>query len=216
MTLALNYNKKAMTFFAIFIVIVMGYFGGWWDDFFIHSSTANSLKPAVPSIEMSQTKLTGWEKGKKRWEIEAQKILQSTDGNFVYFQKITNGVAFSDKNKRVDFTAGWARWERIPELLYLGGGFEARVDDGTVNTEEALISYRTEELNSSTAVCLTQKDSSATAKTMRINFSKEEIILEGDVIILQKKDQVTAEGVIFNQKDETYQLIGPKEVTINP
>jgi hypothetical protein len=69
MTLALNCNKKVVPFLALFIILAMGYFGGWWDDFFIRSSTANSLKPAVSSIEMSQTKLTGWDKGKIRWEI---------------------------------------------------------------------------------------------------------------------------------------------------
>jgi LPS export ABC transporter protein LptC len=216
MTLTLNYNKKVVPFLGIFIILVMGYFGGWWDDFFIQRPAANTLKPAVPSIDMLQTKLTGWDKGKKTWEIEAQRIWQSADGNSVYFQKITHGVAFSAKNKRVDFKAGWARWERIHELLYLGGGLEAKVDNGTLETEDGVLNYRTEELNSNTGVYMTQKDSWATAKTLQVNFSKEEIELEGDVVLIQKKDQMVADGVIFNQKDETYQMIGPKEATINP
>jgi LPS export ABC transporter protein LptC len=216
MTLALNYNKKVVPFLILVIILAMGYFGGWWDGFFSGRSTTNSLKPAVPSIDMLQTRITGWDKGKKTWEIEARRMWQSADGNLIYFQKITHGIAFSVKNKRVEFKAGWARWEKMSEMLYLGGGLEATVDNSTMNTEAAVLNYRTEELNSTSAVRMTQNDSWATAKTMRINFSKEEIVLEGDVDLVQKEDQVTADGLIYNQKDETFQLIGPKGVTINP
>ena len=216
MTLALNYNKKVVPFLALFIVLGMGYFGGWWDDFFIQRSSTNSLKPAVPSIDMIQTQLVGWDKGKKTLEIEAGRIWQSADGNFVYFQKISHGIAFSVKDKRVEFKAGWARWEKMHELLYLGGGLEATVDNSTMYTEAAVLNYHTEELNSTSTVRMTQKDAWATAQTMRINFSKEEIDLEGDVTLVQKQDRVTADGLIYNQKDETFQLIGPKGVTINP
>jgi LPS export ABC transporter protein LptC len=216
MTLALNYNKKVVPFLAVFIILAMGYFGGWWDDFFIRHSPTNSLKPAVPSIDMLQTKLTGWDKGKKTWEIEARRIWQSADGNLVYFQNISHGVAFSVKDKRVEFKAGWARWEKMRELLYLGGGLEATVDNSTMYTEAAVLNYHTEELNSSSVVRMTQKDAWATAQTMKINFSKEEIDLEGDVTLVQKEDQVAADGLIYNQKDETFRLIGPKGVTINP
>lgn len=208
--------KRILPFLIALSIITAGCFGGWWDVFFIKSTPARSLKPAVPSIDMSQTKLTGWDKGKKSWEIEAHRIWQSADGNLVYFQKITHGVAFSMKDKRVDFTADWARWERLHELLYLGGGVEAKVDDSIVNTAEAVVNYRTEELTSSTAVRMIEKDTVATAKTMRIILSKEEIILEGDVVLIQKRDQVTADGVIFYHKDETYELIGPKGALINP
>jgi lipopolysaccharide export system protein LptC len=101
-------------------------------------------------------------------------------------------------------------------LLYLGGGLEAKVDDSIVNTAEAVVNYRTEELTSSTAVRLTDKDRVVTANTMRINLSKEEMVLEGDVVLIQKRDQVRADGVIFYNKEETFELIGPKGVLINP
>jgi LPS export ABC transporter protein LptC len=208
--------KRILPVLIFLSVIFIGHFGGWWDGFFTNTSPANSLKPAVPSIDMSKTKFVGWDKGKKSWEIEAHRIWQSSDGNLVYFKKITHGVAFSLKDKRVDFTAAWARWERLGQLLYLGGGLEAKVDDSIVNTAEAVVNYRTEELTSSTAVRLTDKDRVVTANTMRINLSKEEMILEGDVVLIQKRDQVKADGVIFYNKEETFELIGPKGVLINP
>jgi LPS export ABC transporter protein LptC len=208
--------KRLRPFLIILIIIIMGCFGGWWDVFFMKAAPTRSLKPAVPSIDMSQTKLTGWDKGKKSWEIEARRIWQSADGNMVYFQKIIHGVAFSMNDKRVDFTSDWARWERARELLYLGGGLEAKVDDSIVNTAEAIINYRTEELTSSTRVRVTEKETVATAKTMRIDLAKDELILEGDVVLVQNRDRVTADGVIFYHKDETYELIGPKGAIINP
>ncbi len=196
----------------------MGYFGGWWDNILIKKTpqpTVN-LKPAVPSIDMTQTQLTAWSEEKKDWEIEAERIWQSVDGNYIYFQKIEKGIAYSVKDRRVDFTAGWARWEKIREQLFLGDGLEARVEGSVILTNEATINYRTEEMICPGEVHLSKKDGWTTAKTMKIDFKKEEMFLEGDVVIVQKEDQATADGVIYNFDDEKFKLVGPKEVFINP
>jgi hypothetical protein len=208
--------KRILPFLIVLCVIIMGYFGGWWDISSVISPAAHSLRPVIPSIDMLKTKLTGWDQNKKSCEIEAHRTWQSADGNIVYFQKISHGVAFSMKDERVDFTASWARWERFPELLYLGGGLEAKVSNCMVRTKEAVVNYRKEEMTSSTAVRMTQKDTLVTARSMRIKLSEEAIILEGDVVLIQNKDQVVADSMIFHHKDETYELIGPKGVTINP
>ncbi|MGE5582257.1 MAG: LPS export ABC transporter periplasmic protein LptC [Bacillota bacterium] len=208
--------NKALAILAVVLILLMGYFGGWWDDFFIKSTPSQNLKPAVPSIDMTRTRLTGWKDDKKDWEIEAERIWQSSDGNFIYFQKISRGVAFSVKGKRVDFKAGWARWEKAPRLLYFGGGLEVRIDNSLVVTADGMLNYATEELICNHEVEMTRKDSRAYAKTMKINLPKDEILLEGGVLLIEKKDRVKADGVIFNDKDESYQLLGPKGVTIYP
>ena len=200
----------------VLFIAVVGYFGGWWDIRSAISPKAPSSKPMVPSIEMERTKLTGWDRGKKSWEIKARRIWQSADGNIVYFQKILHGIAFSMKGERVDFKAGWARWERIPETLYIGGGLEAKVSDCTVKTKEATIDYRKETLTSKTAVQMNQKDTLVTARSLQIKLSEEEMDLEGDVVLVQNNNRVAADGMKFYHKDETYQLIDPKGVTINP
>ncbi|HBE76741.1 MAG TPA: hypothetical protein DDW65_03005 [Firmicutes bacterium] len=209
--------KRLLPFIIGLTILMMGYYGGWWDYFLKRSSTpATTLKPAVPSIDIIKSKLAGWDKEKKSWEIEADRIWQTEDGSYVYFHKITHGVAYSVKDKRIDFTAGWARWERMKEMLYLGGNLEAKVDDITMKTVAAVLNYRTEKLTSDTGVQYNRKEAWATAQSIRVNFSEEEVTLEGDLVLVQNNDHITADGLIYNQKTETYHLIGPKGVMINP
>ncbi|HBF37491.1 MAG TPA: hypothetical protein DDW50_09245 [Firmicutes bacterium] len=208
--------RRILPFLIILGIAGMGYFGGWWDIASVISQPISSGRPRVPSINMMKTKLTGWDQDKKSWEIEARRIWQSADGNIVYFQKISRGVAFSMKNERVDFIAGWARWERIPEILYIGGGLEAKVSDCMVKTKEAEINYRNEVLTTSAGVQMTQQDTQVTAKSLEIRLAEEQMILEGDVVLVQNNNRVTANGMKFYHRDQTYQLIDPKGVTINP
>jgi LPS export ABC transporter protein LptC len=208
--------KRILPFLIILFIAVIGYIGGWWDVGSVVSRKVQSSKPAVPSIDMEKTKLTGWDEDKKSWEIEARRTWQSADGNIVYFRKITHGVAFSMKGEQVDFKAGWARWERIPQNLYIGGGLEAKVSDCIVKTKEAVIDYRKEIMTSKTAVQMNQKDTLVTAKSLEIKLSEEEMDLAGDVVLVQNKNRVAADGMKFFHKDETYQLIDPKGVTIIP
>ncbi len=208
--------KRICPFLILFFIAIVGYLGGWWDISFAISQKIQPNKPMIPSMDMETTKLTGWDQNKKSWEIEARRMWQSADGNIVYFQKIAHGVAFSMKSERVDFRAAWARWERIPEMLYIGGELEAKVADCIVKTKDAVIDYRKEMMTSETAVRLYQKDTLMTANRLQINLSKEEMDLEGDVALVQNNNRITAEGIKFYHKDETYQLIDPKGATINP
>ncbi len=208
--------KRVFPFLSLFFIAIVGHLGGWWDISSAISQKIQPNKPMDPGIDMETTKLTGWDQNKKSWEIEAGRMWQSADGNIVYFQRIPHGVAFSVKNERVEFRAAWARWERIPEMLYIGGGLEAKVTDCRVKTKEAVIEYRKEMMTSETAVRLYQKDTLITANRLQINLSKEEMDLEGNVIFIQNNHRFMAEGIQFYHKDETYQLINPKGATIIP
>lgn len=208
--------KRIVPFLVLFFIAIVGHVGGWWDISSVVSLKLQPNKPMVPGMDMETTKLTGWDQSKKTWEIEAGRMWQSADGNIVHFQRISHGVAFSVKSERVEFRAAWARWERIPQMLYIGGGLEAKVADCRVKTKEAVVDYRKEIMTSETAVRLYQKETLITANRLQINLSKEEMDLEGNVVLVQNNHRATAEGIQFYHKDETYQLINPKGATIIP
>jgi hypothetical protein len=208
---------KVISLILIVLIIIIGYFGGWWDDFFHKPPPIqSSLKPATPSIDISEARLTGWDGQKKAWEIEARRIWQATDGNLVYFEEIGQGIIFSETEKRVDFKAGWARWEKLNGKLYIGAGLDAEMEEGKFSTREGMMDFRSQELVCQDHIHFSHKDITASADSMNVNFLKEELLLEGNIELIQNNNQVRAKGLWYDLKEEKYHLIEPKEVTLNP
>jgi lipopolysaccharide export system protein LptC len=212
---------KTLTIIFIVLVIGLGWMGGWWDiirdELWLHSvDSTKPLRPDPPSIVITRPRLIGWQDYKKSWEIEALRIWQSAEGNRIHFQKIINGVVFSVKDKRVDFSAEWARLEKASSDLYLGGGLEAKIDQGGFTTSEGVMNYKREELLCPKEVIYTENDTLIKAQKMIIKFSKDEILMEGDVELIEKKDQMKANGLLYNTKEKKYYLIDPKGITLYP
>ncbi len=212
---------KTLAVIFIIMMIGLGWMGGWWDiirdEFWLHSAnSAVSSRPNSLNMVITDSRLTGWQENKKSWEIEAKKIWQSDTGNRIYFQEISNGVVFSVEDKRVDFSAKWARLEKISSNLYLGGGLDAKIDQGNFSTTEGVMNYKKEELLCPKEIIYSENDTVIKAKKMRINFSKDEIFLEGDVELIEKKDQMKAGGLLYNTKEKKYYLIDPQGITLYP
>ena len=123
--------------------------------------------------------------------------------------------SFQYVTRRVEFKAGWVRWMKLLNEMQIGGGLEARFDEGIFTVEEAVMHYQNDELSTSQPVLFRDKDLTIKANAMRLNLKDEILILEGGVELQQGKDRVRAEGLIYNMKDETYQVISPKEVHLN-
>jgi lipopolysaccharide export system protein LptC len=215
----LNFKLLTMVFWAMFISL--GHFGGWWDEittglFSKKTIQVSRPRPEPPAILIAQPKLIGWEDYKKSWEIEAAKIWQSSSGSQYHFKNISNGVAYSVKDKRVDFIAGWARLERNRSELYLGGGLEAKIDEARIKTTESMINYKQEEMVCPKEVVYQKNDTIIKARKMIIRLKKDEILLEGDVRFFEKKDQMKADGLLYNTKEKKYYLITPKEIILYP
>ncbi|HYH03452.1 MAG TPA: LPS export ABC transporter periplasmic protein LptC, partial [Bacillota bacterium] len=133
----------------ILLVLVLGWYGGWWDGLItpvVQPKTAPA-KPNVPGINLYKTKLTGWDKHKKAWEIEAKQIWQSSDGNITYFEKIDKGIIFAVKGQTAYFKAGWARWEKPWSVLYIGGNLTVTVDRHEFRTKEVIMRFQNQELS---------------------------------------------------------------------
>lgn len=208
---------KIATVLVLILGLTLGYFGGWWDGIFQKDDPPQpKLSPAGPGIDISEVKLVNWDKQKKEWEIRAKRIWQTVEGNLVYFENIEEGVAYSVKNQNVKFKAGWARWEKIRGKLYIGGGIEAGLDKGNFSTSEAEVNFRTQEMICNQPVQLNREDLFVKAKTMRINFSKEELFLEGDVELIQNNNLIRSSGLVYNLKEEKFHLVEPREVTLVP
>lgn len=214
-------NFKLLTTLFFIMTIVLGYWGGWWDEigaglFPSATVTETPPQPDPPAIVITRPKLTGWQDLKKYWEIAAVKIWQSDNGNLIHFEKITSGVVFSVKDKRVEFVAAWARLDRPRSELYLGGGLTAKVDQSTITTGEGFINYKAEEMYCPKAVIYQENERTIKANQMKIRFKKDEILLEGDVQFIEKNDQMNADGLLYNIKEKKYYLIAPKGITIYP
>lgn len=216
----LNFKLLTVVFLGLFIAL--GHFGGWWDEIgaelFSKATTPVSRpKPDPPVIAIAQPQLIGWEDQKKSWEIEASKIWQfKNDNNQYRFENISHGVVFSVKDKRVDFTAGWARLERNRSELSLGGGLEATIDEASIKTSEGMMNYKQEEMICPKPVIYQKNDTIIKARKMIIHLKKEEILLEGDVQFFENKDQMRSDGLLYNTKEQKYYLISPQEIILYP
>lgn len=197
--------------------ILLGYFGGWWEIFY--QGTANSIKTVQPSQPASVTydgELTGWEDHELAWRIKAVKIWESSDGNQVYFEDISEGIIYTENDGEVYFKAKWARWEKAREELNISGGLEAYRGDEFFSTAEAVMKYKTEELHSLAPLEYHDQDLQVKADQMKMKFKAEEIWLEGNVELIQEGDVARADGLIYWRKDKKFKLIKPKEAVIKP
>jgi LPS export ABC transporter protein LptC len=198
-------------------IVALGCWGGWWDGLFIPGKAVKQThsQPANQGENLYQTKLVGWNDRQKVWEIEADHIWQSTDQNITYFNKVSSGVIFSVKGKRVTFHAGWARWEKSWANLYIGGNIVVYVDKYQFVTKEVVMRYHKQELTCVHPVKLTGPHTVVRAQKMTIKPDEEEVKLEGDVSLEQNEDLVTTKALIFNLKEESYQLIEPGGIILN-
>ena len=196
--------------------IVIGWYGGWWDGFRPGKTVSKSIpKPPAPQLQVARTELTGWDNGSKTWEIRADRIWQDNQGDILNFERISDGVIFSVKERRVDLKAGWARFEKFTNRLFIGGGITARIREGTLETPEAVMNFRSGEMLCRQGVSFRGQDAVMQAARITVNFEREELHLEGGVELSQNGHSLKAAGVIYNLKTEEYRLIEPRGVTIN-
>lgn len=208
--------KLALYLVAILLIFLMGQYGGWWDGMFSQTPVAEieTPQPKNPSIVIETSKLTGWIDQKKTWQIEAERIWQTAEGNIVHFEKITEGIIFSVEDKQVVFKAGWARWERLQGVLFIGGDVEAKTDDKVFVSKEIIMNHRKEELISEGAIQVTGKNILIKAGSMKLSLQKDELLLENGIELHQDNDQVKAKGVIYNLETEEYEMIEPEGVIL--
>lgn len=211
-------NKKTILTIAFLGgFIFLGYVGGWWDIFYKGLGKNSSAIPlSKPASVMYNSALTGWDDQELAWTIEAVKIWEASDGNQVYFEEITNGVIYTKKDGKVYFKAKTACWERYREELKISGGLEAKQDEESFTTDEAVMKYKNEELFCPSLVQYYGDDLQIIADRMTMNFKKEEVLLEGNVELIQKGDAIRSEGLIYWKKDRKFQLINPREAIIKP
>ena len=212
----INYNRL-IKYAAFIVVIILGWIGGWWDNLCGKVTLPKKLpsNPAVPSINLQRTKLIGWDNHKKTWIIEAQRIWQSPEGNIIYFENISKGIIFSIEDREAHFKAAWARFEKPWATLHIGGGLEVTVDKHVFKTSDVTMRYNNQEISCEHPVSLTGPEVRIHAQKMKYDLAKEEVLLEGDVELAQDQDLVSTKALIYNLKDERYQLIEPGGITLN-
>lgn len=209
--------KRLIGILALAGFIFLGYLGGWWEIFYQGAKkSAQSIQPTKPASVMYDSELTGWDDHELAWKIQAVKIWESSDGNQVYFENIHRGIIYTEKDGKVFFKAKWARWERAREELNISGGLEASRDDEFFTTDEAVMKYNSEELYCPSFVEYREKDLQAKADRMTMKFKDEEVLLEGNVELMQEGDLVRSEGLLYWRKDKKFKLIKPKEAIIKP
>ncbi len=216
MNCRIELKKLATIVFMTVGIYVAGRYGGWWDLIGqAPNLPSRPPPPNVPGISIRGSSLIGWDDHQKAWEIKAEKIWQTSDGNLVYFETITEGVIFSVKGERVTFTAGWARWEKHRSQLTIGKGLTADFKDGTFTTSEAVMDYQTEVISSEKGIRYVGDEVTVTAAKMRANVDQEELYLEGQVMLVQDGDEIHSRALTYYSKQKRFEVHEPEEVTLN-
>ena len=199
----------------IIAFVLVGWYGGWWDGLWPGKTTGIiGPKSPAPDIQVARTQLDGWDNGQKIWEIRAGKIWQGNEGGNLNFEEIANGVIFSVKERRVDFRARWARFEKYSNRLFIGGGITARIHEGTLKTSGAVMNFQTGEMVCQQEVRFQGKEAMMKAARITVNFEREELNLEGGGELVQNGDSLRAGGVLYNLKTDEFRLVEPEGVTI--
>jgi len=202
--------------FGLICFILLGFWGGWWDEIFRLDSTKVSTEPGiVPGIVMNNIKVSGWNGLKKTWQIQARKVWQGTDNVQVHFEKVTQGVVYSIRNERLDFTSGWVRLEKFRNELYFGGGVRAKINKGNFISESAVMNYKTQEIAFNQKVSFKGSNYLMKANKMHLNLELEEMKLEGNVFLEQTDSEVRADSLKYYLKEEQYFLEKPEGVFLN-
>jgi len=207
-----------LTIISLLLTALLGYYGGWWEGITQKPVLLGEklVRPReTAEITVYKTRLVGWEGRQKTWEIEADRIWQATGGGVIYFEEITNGLIYSVRGERVPFKAGWARWEKWRRMLLIGGGLEAEIDGKIFTTAEIAMSYNEQELRCDRGIKVNGPDLTIKAGSMRLDLEKEEMNLGGGVELAQKSDRITAKGIKYSLKNEEFELIIPKGVTLS-
>ncbi len=211
------YLNKIIFLGIVIAVWLAGHYGGWWDLLEPRRVSPAVEQPATakPDLEIHRNVLMGWRNHQKAWQIKAENIRQTTDGNLVYFEKISEGIIYAVEGRRVHFTAGWARWEKLRSELYFGNGLTISFQDGTLTTPEAVLNYQTQVARSEKGIRFRGAELSISAQKMQADINKEELLLEGDVTLEQQGDRLRAQGLFYSLKENRYELQEPREVTLH-
>jgi LPS export ABC transporter protein LptC len=194
----------------------MGYCGDWWDGILSQKPPVSAApQPVTPEYLITQSKLAGWDNHHKTWEVEAEKIWQTTNGNIIYFEKISHGVIFSVEGEKVTFQAKWARWEKMLNQLIIGGNLSAEVDRKKIQADELTMQYNSNTLYSSGKIVVRGHNLLMKAGAMNLNINDEVLNLSKGIEFNQDGDSLHAEGIRFDLKNEQFDLIKPKGVTLN-
>ena len=200
------------------MIWLAGNYGGWWEFVGKQSSNADPLKPvpvSKPKMVVLDTAITGWDDHQKTWEIKAVKMWESSDGNIIHFEKISEGIIYSVKGNKVTFQAGWARWEKLKNELYIGNGLTAKLTEGSFVTPEAVMNYQSQIIRSEKGIHFNGDEIKLSAQKMEANIDLEQLLLEGDVKLEQGNDHLSAQGVFYDLKNKRYELRNPEGVTLN-
>lgn len=211
-----KWMQRWLALLIIVLIAVMGYYGGWWDSIFSKKEALPTIpQPAAPQFLITKSKLTGWDNHQKTWEVKAGKIWQTADGSVTYFKKISHGVIFSIKGKRVTFQATWARWEKMFNQLIIGGNLSVEVDHKKFQTDQLLMQYNSQTLFSPHPIVITGENLLMKAGEMNLNLKDEILILSKGIEFSRNGDYLRAEGIRYDLKNEQFDLIKPEGVTLS-
>lgn len=201
-----------------FLILVIGNSGGWWDFFTVPATERPVSSPGQPAADIiiKGPFVTGWNNLAPAWTVQADTIRQTGDGSVTYIDRILHGVINSIQEKKVEFSAGWARWEQYRSDLFLGGNIMVKIDEGVLTTPSGILNTRSQELACREGVIYREGETDIKADRLRFNFEKEELVLEGNVDLKQKRDQIKCGGLIYSLKDKKYYLQEPGEIIIYP
>ena len=202
--------------FGLICFILLGLWGGWWDEIIKPSEIKVSTNSGiVPEVAMNNIRVSGWSGTKKTWQVEARKVWQEINSFQVYFEKVTKGVVYSVRGQRLDFDAKWVRLDKFRNELNFGGGIHAKIDKGKFISESAIMNYKTQEINFKQKVTFKAPEYTMKADRMQLNLELEEMKLDGNVYLEQTDCQIRADSFKYYLKEDQYFLEKPEGVFLN-
>lgn len=169
-----------------------------------------------PGLHFKDIKFVGHHKGEKQWELEAQTVDVVKDQDVVEFRQIRSGTVFRDGGPYMKFLASSGRYYAKEDNFVIEGAVNLVSKDGDVFQASSLQwNPQTRQVTSLGAVEAKVKGLWFRADRFAVDVTGEWLLASGNVqVVKDNGDSFLCEDLIYSFKDDSWQMQGQVDLTI--
>jgi LPS export ABC transporter protein LptC len=169
-----------------------------------------------PGLHFKDIKFVGHHKGERQWELEAQVVDVVKDQDVVEFRQIRSGTVFRDGGPYMKFLASSGRYYAKEDNFVIEGAVNLVSKDGDVFQASSLQwNPQTRQVTSLGAVDAKVKGLWFRADRFAVDVSGEWLLASGNVqVVKDNGDSFLCEDLIYSFKDDSWQMQGQVDLTI--
>lgn len=162
-----------------------------------------------PGTELLGIRAAGRERGRRTWELRADRLNRTVDGLVIEAYNIHDGKIYEESGASWSFRAGYARYELLTGRLRIWGGISGVLGDGTTfAAERAEADTRRRTIEIPVPVTVRGKDLNLSADSLTADLAAETVTLRGNVALEWPEGRMRAAEAVYSFRDGTFAITG--------